>query len=250
MSDIAQTAIDKAQARIKIDRWLNEYVKGVSDHKLEAIALADAADFERGDVEATFDDADKLRAAAIARLAATHASAAAKAKPEPEVVIKRRRLVGYPEPKAEPAQPAKPKWDLAKALDAAQAKIAQQAKEEAEPEPAPEPTAEPAPAEAEPEAEEPKRERFRLDEEAETPVLSKAAPMDNAKVFARDRLRKDGVLATYYYHSNWWQWNGRFYEIAPADELRGAFTTISIVREYEPATVMNGSAQNRKTPML
>jgi putative DNA primase/helicase len=64
--------------------------------------------------------------------------------------------------------------------------------------------------------------RFQLDEEETTPVLSKAAPMDSARAFARDRLRKGGVLATYYYHGDWWQWNGRFYEIAPADRIAGA----------------------------
>jgi putative DNA primase/helicase len=68
-------------------------------------------------------------------------------------------------------------------------------------------------------------ERFRLDEEPTTPVLSKAAPMDSARAFARDRLRKGGVLATYYYHGDWWQWNGRFYEIAPADRIAGAVYT-------------------------
>jgi hypothetical protein len=69
--------------------------------------------------------------------------------------------------------------------------------------------AEPKPAEpevAEPVAAAPKREqRFRLDEASDTPLLSKATPMDNAKAFARDRLCKDGTLATYYYHGDWWQ---------------------------------------------
>jgi hypothetical protein len=79
--------------------------------------------------------------------------------------------------------------------------------------------------EAEARAEPAREERFRLDEEPTTPVLSKAAPMDNAKSFARDRLRKGDVLATYYYHGDWWQWNGRFYEIAPADRIAGAVYT-------------------------
>jgi putative DNA primase/helicase len=59
-------------------------------------------------------------------------------------------------------------------------------------------------------------------EDVAPPLLSKVAPMDNARAFARDRLWKDGALATYQHHGDWWQWNGRFYERAPAERISGA----------------------------
>jgi len=54
----------------------------------------------------------------------------------------------------------------------------------------------------------------------EPPVISIERPMGNARNFARDCLylyhdAADGVLGTWYYHDEWWQWNGRFYERAP-----------------------------------
>jgi putative DNA primase/helicase len=84
-----------------------------------------------------------------------------------------------------------------------------------------------APPEPEPE-EEPKAEeqgqeeppkRFQFDEAATTPTLFKNTPLDNAKAFARDRLRKGGALAMYRYREGWWQWNGRFYETAPEERI-------------------------------
>jgi len=91
---------------------------------------------------------------------------------------------------------------------------------------------------------EPKSEpRFRLDKVATTPVLSKAAPMDSARAFARDRLSKGGVHATYYYRGEWWQWNGRFYEIAPADRIMGE------VYDYlDGAVVQTDNGQQRFKP--
>jgi putative DNA primase/helicase len=52
-------------------------------------------------------------------------------------------------------------------------------------------------------------------------ILSKAAPMDAAIQFAKDLLRVEGTLATYYFHGDCWQWNGRFYEMAPAERIGG-----------------------------
>ena len=46
-------------------------------------------------------------------------------------------------------------------------------------------------------------------------VLSRAAPMDSAKRFAKLKLFQGGALATYHHRDKWWQWNGRFYETAP-----------------------------------
>jgi putative DNA primase/helicase len=57
------------------------------------------------------------------------------------------------------------------------------------------------------------------------PVLSKAAPMDNARAFAKDRLwvwAKDtgiGSLATRHWRDKWWQWNGSFYELVPKQRI-------------------------------
>jgi putative DNA primase/helicase len=57
------------------------------------------------------------------------------------------------------------------------------------------------------------------------PVLSRIDPMENARAFARDRLRLNDVLATYFYHEDWWQWNARFYERAPEQRIRGEVYT-------------------------
>jgi putative DNA primase/helicase len=114
---------------------------------------------------------------------------------------------------------------------------AQRAEAEAEPVEAVEaPPIAPAPkAKAEP--------RFRLDKLATTPELSKAAPMDNARSFARDRLSKGGVHATYYYHGDWWQWNGRFYEIAPLDRI-----TSEVYDYLDSAVVRTENGQQRFKP--
>jgi putative DNA primase/helicase len=42
-------------------------------------------------------------------------------------------------------------------------------------------------------------------------VLSKAAPYDSAKEFVRRNCFKDGVLATYWWNGEFWEWNGRCY---------------------------------------
>jgi putative DNA primase/helicase len=87
--------------------------------------------------------------------------------------------------------------------------------------PEPEVEVEAPPIAVEPEPQPKPERRFRLDKLATRAELSKAAPMDNARSFARDRLSKNGVHATYYYRGDWWQWNGRFYEIAPVDRIVG-----------------------------
>ena len=66
MSDFVHgSAVDEAQARI--DRWLDEYGKGISNRRREAVDLAQAAGLERGEVETLFDDVDALaKAGALA----------------------------------------------------------------------------------------------------------------------------------------------------------------------------------------
>lgn len=71
MSDVVQTTITafpggKAQARAKIDRWLDEYAEGVSNHRSGAVGLAQQADLDAAIVEGRFAGADKLRIAALA----------------------------------------------------------------------------------------------------------------------------------------------------------------------------------------
>jgi putative DNA primase/helicase len=58
-------------------------------------------------------------------------------------------------------------------------------------------------------------------ESVNPPVLSKAAPMDNAKAFTRDKLYRQGMCATWFHQGDWWQWNGRFYEKAPNERING-----------------------------
>jgi putative DNA primase/helicase len=58
------------------------------------------------------------------------------------------------------------------------------------------------------------------------PVLSKVAPMDSARVFARERLTLynkshpgRNALGTYHYRGEWWQWNGVHYDLAPTQRI-------------------------------
>jgi putative DNA primase/helicase len=53
----------------------------------------------------------------------------------------------------------------------------------------------------------------------DVPLLSKGAPYDTAKEFVRRRCFKDGVLATYYWNEDFWEWNGRCYEKVSGESL-------------------------------
>jgi len=59
----------------------------------------------------------------------------------------------------------------------------------------------------------------------EAPILVKAAPMDNAKRFARDKLwlwsGDNGILGTYHFKGQWYEWNNSYYEVAPANRIEG-----------------------------
>jgi putative DNA primase/helicase len=46
----------------------------------------------------------------------------------------------------------------------------------------------------------------------EPPFLSKASPWDSAKEFVRRHCFQDGILTTYYWHEQFWQWNRCFYK--------------------------------------
>lgn len=76
--------------------------------------------------------------------------------------------------------------------------------------------------------------RFEFDRELQPPQLRSREPMENAKAFTRDRLSTGGKLATFYYHGDWWQWNGQFYEIAPHDRIMGS------VYDYLDGAFVNG----------
>jgi hypothetical protein len=68
------------------------------------------------------------------------------------------------------------------------------------------------------------------------PELSRKAPLDNAKLFARDMLELHAVgknaegkksgTGTYFQDGQWWQWNGAFYDRAPEQRM------INMVCEY------------------
>lgn len=167
MSDAQNVVgIAKAQARARIDRWLNEYAEGGGDRRAEAVELAEQAELERAEVEARFADAEDLRAEAL------------KAKPVPYQIVRRSLLTGEPQkgsstgaeasfknpamqPVAEPAPEVKAEGDdFQRALDAAitqaqrgEALLTEVRKpEEARPEPEPVPTAKVAPAQPWPDA--------------------------------------------------------------------------------------------------
>jgi putative DNA primase/helicase len=62
-------------------------------------------------------------------------------------------------------------------------------------------------------------------------------PMRNAKNFAKDCLflanEVASALGTWYYHEEWWQWNGRFYELAPERRI------VDLIYNYLDAAVIS-----------
>ena len=61
-------------------------------------------------------------------------------------------------------------------------------------------------------------------DDANAPVLSKKAQLDNAKQFARDKLilsarGRKSVTGTHFFQGKWWHWNGSFYEKAPEQRI-------------------------------
>jgi hypothetical protein len=80
------------------------------------------------------------------------------------------------------------------------------------------------------------------------PVVSAALPMKNAKGFARDRLflisEAHETLGTWFYHDEWWQWNGRFYEHAPERRI------LDLVYNYlDDAVVETQEGDRSKLPL-
>jgi hypothetical protein len=53
----------------------------------------------------------------------------------------------------------------------------------------------------------------------DAPVLSKAAPLDSAREFAKRHCIQDGFLATYFWRGTFWQWNGCCYQEAPETRI-------------------------------
>ena len=131
LGNLVQAVIVKDQAQAKIDRWLIEYAEGTSDHKAEAIDLAEQAGLKREEVEARFAVAEGLRRAARPDLYSPNLQPGAAPQPKPETEWRiRRRRVGE-EPKARVVE-AKP--DFAEALDASIKKAVEPEPEAAEPE--------------------------------------------------------------------------------------------------------------------
>jgi putative DNA primase/helicase len=132
--------------------------------------------------------------------------------------------------------------DFAEKLDAETARLAK-AKAQPEPEGDKKNIAEAQP-QAEPGAEtEPEPEAEPQTRDANPPRLSRQAPLDSAKLFAAAKLYQRGALATYYYHGQWWQWNGCFY--APvADDRITAWVTLFL----DSASCWGGDGQVRFKP--
>jgi hypothetical protein len=107
-----------------------------------------------------------------------------------------------------------PEEDRQKQPAAAKGEEAEEAPKEAEPEPEidePEREVEPAPEAMF------RQERAKSDDDV--PILSKAAPFDSAKEFARRHCFQQGFLATYFWREDFWQWNGCHYERMPATRI-------------------------------
>jgi putative DNA primase/helicase len=109
----------------------------------------------------------------------------------------------------------------------------------AEATPKPKPQEEPKPRPDEP------GEQWAIPKLAEPPVLVRKAPMDNATAFARDMLTLHKgdlrALSTYFWRSQWWQWNGASYEPATGDQriwdMVGNYLNGSRVRSGEEGLV-------------
>jgi putative DNA primase/helicase len=89
---------------------------------------------------------------------------------------------------------------------------------------------------------------------ASPPTVSPELPMKNAKSFARDCLLLQQTseaseivgeaLGTWYYHEEWWQWNGRFYERAPERRI------LDLVYNYlDNAVVETQDGSKAKLPL-
>ena len=93
------------------------------------------------------------------------------------------------------------------------------AEAEEEPEPEPEQTIEEA--EEEPEAEGPLvRFSNEMPEAHVHPTLSPAGPYDSAKEYVRRKCFQEGSLATYFWQEQFWEWNGRHYEVVEERVMR------------------------------
>jgi putative DNA primase/helicase len=127
----------------------------------------------------------------------------------------------------EAAFAAKPKAaTLQQLLSAFVAKPKEEPEAEPEPEAETEAEAEPeveAEAEAEAEALEGPLVRF-SDEMPKADVnpatLSPSGPYDSAKEYVRRKCWRDGSLATYFWQDQFWEWNGRYYEVVEERVMR------------------------------
>ena len=240
----ALLAQSKVHASDLINGLIAECAEAVNDREAEALALAALWLINGDDVRAAFAEARALRkppAKANAPLKPAAASSEFRRRrfddlrPKPRAETETRLDVGPPS-ETEAAQRVIGDSDFASRLGAAISEHEAPPTTEADPAAM---GADVANESSQPNA----REQFRLDEETDQPVLSKAAPMDNARAFARDRLCKGGILATYYFHGDWWQWNGQFYEVAPADRIAG-----SVYGYLDRALVRTANGEERFRP--
>jgi putative DNA primase/helicase len=79
--------------------------------------------------------------------------------------------------------------------------------------------------------------------EDDIPILSKDAPFDNAKEFARRYCYRDGILTTRYWNDDFWEWNGCWYEKTSEDKL-----TADVLIFLDTAKAMTGAGTVRFRP--
>jgi putative DNA primase/helicase len=86
------------------------------------------------------------------------------------------------------------------------------------------PTPQPSVAEAQPEGPkaEPAEEKPEAEQPAaEPPLLNPQAPLDIAREYAQRQCRVGGLLAVWFWQSQFWKWNGRCYETISDEQMRG-----------------------------
>jgi putative DNA primase/helicase len=80
------------------------------------------------------------------------------------------------------------------------------------------------------------------DEEAQ---LSPGAPYDNAREYARRFCFREGFLATYCWHGDLWQWNGRTYQKMNEDDLRASVYRF-LDRSFKIEVAKDGTFQRNR----
>jgi putative DNA primase/helicase len=215
--------------RLRLEKLKGEYAEKVA-------AAVEAFPSSGVDLERELDrQAEKLPGEIVADCKAVNARLWRKVKPKREPRI---GLIGFPVPKPKPA----PANDVGPQIEVVpnvprDAKLALEVEIEE--------TADEEPATG---GDEWEPIVWQLPKIADTPQLSRKAPLDNAKLFTRHKLEysadsKASSPGTYFYQGDWWQWNGAFYERAPEQRM------IDMACEYmDKATINTGEGMARFKP--